>query len=455
MPKSTEAVNIDLKNLLDSRGFDVTMRTSSGETVPVPDNADAFIFNFKDGGENLGTVTLTVDDSNNLTVWYNTEVMKGNGAFIQFVKQLRKFAQKRCPSFKMDDIGNLENEMKVREHNKKINEGYYGTRSTSYSDNGPATIKMIIKHNRPLDENDARFRYVERIFLENQLGERVLVPSTRPGVGRVFARHLAEGGQYNDQRWNHIAEVVEDVKKLGGFVRATRNGQFNESVQRVVTEAQDKYQQLRESLKRMQSSRGYNAYFESWTPTLMEDDDTSNLTELFKSSTLDARIEGALPTLKKFNITVTETADVSVFENWADSILDEMMNPSQAGQKDDLLALIGPDSDEMPLGPDASSAIGELAGILEDDKLNARLRRAAVRDTDRDARSIIIGWMSEQPGTEYAEILNKIEAAPEQAPPAPEPKPKPTQKQEPTELPDLPPVKESEDISALRRLSGL
>lgn len=468
MPKSTEAVNIDLKNLLDARGFDVTMRTSAGEEVPVPDQADAFIFNFKDGGENLGTVTLTVDDSNALTVWYNTEVMKGNSAFIQFVKQLRKFAQKRCPNFKMDDLDKLEKEMKIRQHNKKIDEGYYGTRNTSYSDNGPPTIKMIIKHNKQLDENDARFRYVERIFLENQLGERVLVPSTKPSVGRVFARHLAEGGQYNDQRWNHISEVVEDVKKLGGFVRATRNGQFNESVQRMVSEAQGQYHTLRESLKRMQSSRGYNTYFESWTPTLMEDDDTSGLTELFKNSTLDARIESALPVLKKFNIAITETADVSVFENWADGILDEMLNPSQPGQQDELIALLGPDSDFMPLGPDASSAIGELAGILENDKLNSRLRRAAARDTDRDARSVIVGWMSEQSGDEYADILDAVEPEsanrgkklhdpdkeePKKEPAAPPAEPAPASGDLP-DLPPLPPLKENE-ISALRRLSGI
>jgi hypothetical protein len=283
----------------------------------------------------------------------------------------------------------------------------------------------------------------------------------------VFARHLAEGGQYNDQRWTHIAEMVDDVKKLGGFVRATRNNQFNESVQSVVSEAQQQYSNLRESLKRMQSSRGYNSYFENWTPALMEDDDSSNLTELFRSSQVDPRIESAIPVLKKFNINVTETVDVSMFENWADSILDEMLKPTQTGQKEELIALLGPDSDFMALGPDASSAIGELKGILENDKLNARLRRAALRNTDRDARDIIVAWMSEQPAEDYAEILNKIEpdsvpdnhkihdAEPEEKPekpekktsPAPTPAPMPAANQGGLPpLPTLPKLSEEETI---------
>jgi hypothetical protein len=245
---------------------------------------------------------------------------------------------------------------------------------------------MILKHNKKLEEGDARYRYVERIFLENEMGERVLVPSTKPSVGRAFARHLAEGGQYNDERWKHICEITEDIKKLGGFVRATRNNQFNESVQRIVTEATTHYQTLRETMKRLASGRGYNTYFESWTPTLMEDQDTDSLTELFKHSTLDTRIESAIPVLSRLNIAITENTDIDMFEAWADNIIDEALIPRQPDQRDALIDLLGPDSDFMPLGPDGSSAIGELAGILEDDELNDRLAKAAHRDPNRDAK---------------------------------------------------------------------
>jgi hypothetical protein len=269
-------------------------------------------------------------------------------------------------------------------------------------------------------------------------------------VGRAFARHLAEGGQYNDERWKHIAEITEDIKKLGGFVRATRTSQFNESVQRIVTEATTHYKNLRETMKRLASGRGYNTYFESWTPTLMEDQDTASLTELFKHSTLDTRIETAIPVLSRLNIAITENSDIDMFEAWANNIIDEALIPSQPDQQDTLIDLLGPDSDFMPLGPDGGSAIGELMGVLEDEELNDRLRTAAKRDPNRDAKPIITGWMSEQNGESYDEILDKIEPRSDGNVDNDESEPEPeVSSDEPEvssddqdELPDLPPMPE-------------
>lgn len=464
MPKSRESVNVELNDLLTTKGFKVKPLSSSGENAVVPEKAEAFEFNFKSGDKNYGTVDITIDDQNNMIVYYNTEVTRAldededNGGWVQFVRQLKNFAIRRGLKMKLDDLDNIESDMATRDHNRKLDEGYYGTRQTSYSDNGPAAIKMIIKHNKALDENDARYRYVERIFLENEYGERVLVPSTRPGIGRIFARHLAEGGLHNDERWKHISEIVEDAKKLGGFVRATKTKQFNESVQRIVLEATEHYKTLRENLKRLQSVRGYNNYFESWQPTLMEDSDDSSLIELFKNSSVDIRIENALPVLNKLNLTITETSDMSMFEDWANNILDEMLTPDQPGQRSDLVELLGPDSEFMALGPDAKNAIGELNGLIENDKLYSRLRRAATRDTNRDARSIIIAWMSEQRGDEYHDILDQIE--PQSDTTSKEPAPAPEEPESPPPVSDEEPEEEPEEepdpsgMSQIPALSG-
>jgi hypothetical protein len=110
---------------------------------------------------------------------------------------------------------------------------------------------------------------------------------------------------------------------MAGFVRATRNGQFNESAQKLVNEAINHYQGLRESLSRMTGKRGYEAYFESWTPPLMEDEtDTSNLNELFVQETLDPRIESVMPILSKLQKNLGEMKEVSALAEWADSLLE-------------------------------------------------------------------------------------------------------------------------------------
>jgi hypothetical protein len=206
---------------------------------------------------------------------------------------------------------------------KKLDEGYYPMgKNKSYSDAVPQ-VKIVIEHTRNIVEGEQRYRNVARIFVENTDGERFLLPTTKPGIARVYARHIAEGGTPYDDRANHITSLVEDYNKMAGFVRATRNGQFNESAQRLVLEGANHYTKLRETLSRMAGSRGYNTYFESWTPSLMEDEiEETNLNELFVQETLDPRIESVMPILSKLQKNLGEMKEVNALAEWADSLLE-------------------------------------------------------------------------------------------------------------------------------------
>ena len=163
--------------------------------------------------------------------------------------------------------------------------------------------------------------------LENQAGERYLLDTKKPGIARVYARHIAEGGKVNDDRWSHIGSLCEEYQKMAGFVRATRNGQFNESAQSLVNEGIAHYASLRESVSRMTGKRGYNAYFESWTPSLMEDGtEENNLNELFVQETLDPRIESVMPILNRIHKKVSESAvdkEMNKLAEWADSLVED------------------------------------------------------------------------------------------------------------------------------------
>jgi hypothetical protein len=195
-------------------------------------------------------------------------------------------------------------------------------KNKSYSDAVPQ-VKIVIEHTRNIVEGEQRYRNVARIFVENADGERFLIPTTKPGIARVYARHIAEGGTPYDDRANHITSLVEDYNKMSGFVRATRNGQFNESAQRLVLEGVGHYTKLRETLSHMAGRRGYTAYFENWTPALMEDEvEETNLNELFVQETLDPRIESVLPILSKLNKKISEMSEVTELSEWADSLLE-------------------------------------------------------------------------------------------------------------------------------------
>jgi hypothetical protein len=334
MPKNADSLNRSLFELLHSKGFDPTMLDTSGKDIPTPEEAEVFQFNFIKDGEDYGKVTISIDGLHKLIIYFNDEIANsekeesegGDVSWYKLLNQLKKFAQKYQLSFELRNVNNLKHDMAKREYMKKkesIQEGYYPMgKKASYSDAVPS-VKIVLQHNRQIEEGEQRYRNIAKIFLENEQGERFLAPTTKPGIARVYARHIAEGGKPHDDRWNHIGSLCEEYQKMAGFVRATRNGQFNESTQQLISEGISHYQSLRESLGRLAGHRGYNSYFESWAPSLMEDDtDTSSITELFVQETMDPRIESVMPILSKLHKKVNEMSEVSALSEWADSLLE-------------------------------------------------------------------------------------------------------------------------------------
>jgi len=339
MPTNSETLNRQLYQLLSK--YKPKPLDATGKATPVPDEADIFKFEFTKDGEDYGTVFVTLDEDRVLTVYFGDDVTDSpedktpgldyDDSWSGLLHQLSSFRMTRgLKGFDTKNKDQVNDDMARRNHmrNKdKIAEGYYPMgRKASYSDAIP-TVKIVIEHSRVIEEGEKRYRNINKIFLENQEGERYLLDTKKPGVARVYARHIAEGGKVNDDRWNHVHSLCEEYQKMAGFVRATRNGQFNESAQSLVNEGIAHYASLRESLSRMTGKRGYNAYFESWTPALMEDEgDETNLNELFVQETLDPRIESVMPILNRIHKKIGESVvdkQLSKLEEWADSLTEE------------------------------------------------------------------------------------------------------------------------------------
>ena len=334
MPKNTESLNRSLFDLLHSKGFDPTMLDTSGKEIPTPEEAEVFQFNFIKDGEDYGKVTISIDGLHKLCIYFSDDVANSekeethgeDESWYKVLNQLKRFAQKYQLSFELKNVSHLKHDMAKREYMKKqerISEGYYPMgKKASYNDAVP-NVKIILQHTRQIEEGEQRYRNIAKIFLENQEGERFLAPTIKPGIARVYGRLIAEGDKPHGDRWNHVTSLVEEYQKMAGFVRATRNGQFNESAQRLVNEGISHYQSLRETLSKMAGHRGYNSYFESWTPTLNEDEtEESNLNELFVQETLDPRIESVMPILNKLQKKVAEMKEVGELAEWADSLLE-------------------------------------------------------------------------------------------------------------------------------------
>lgn len=322
MPVSQESINKSVYDLLRSRGFDPVPLDSTGRQDIDIEDADIFRFDFKQDDDNLGTGWVTVEGKE--LVFYIDDSLSGQDSFLNFLQFVKRWSQRKLLGFKITNKDRLSSDMKKRTSMKKkeqLGEGYYPMgKKASYNDSVP-TVKILLQHTRQIEEGEQRFRNVAKIFVENVDGERFLLPTVRPGIARVYARHVAEGGTPYDDKGKHITSLVEEYTQMAGFVRATKNGQFNESAQRLVTEGINHYAKLRETLTRMTSRRGYNNYFESYSPVLNEEStEETNLNELFVQETLDPRIESVMPILNRLSKNITEMSAVKELEEWAESI---------------------------------------------------------------------------------------------------------------------------------------
>lgn len=476
MPKSNESFNKDLYGFLQAQNFGkIETKDAKNDDVPKPEMADQFIFHYKTDKKDYGSVVVTTHGGT-VKVFYNRAALSptdsSNSGWTKFLIKLKDFSLRHGQmKFKPEDLDKIGDEMTIRKREKieeKLLEGYYGTKHTSYSDSTPSSIKMVIKHSKPLEETDARFRFVEKIFLETDKGERLLLNTKKPSIGRVYARHLAEGGEYNDERWKHISEIAEDINKLGGFIRATRLRQFNESVGQLITEAHTYYQSLRETVRKLQGSKGYQQYFESWKPTLLEQNSDQDLNNMFVSTSLDPRIEAAIPVLNKLNFKFNEINEANEFESWANDIV-EAVNPVQQQKIDKFVKLLN--SPELSVGPDAN-IIHTLKDLIDDiekvKELKAELSKIAKTNPDHDAKPVIISWLQKNSGDQfYEKVLDKLEdsgaemkpqPAPAQAPQPP--MKKPAQPQKPASTPDSETVKKADDLmpvaeNDLKRIQSL
>ena len=393
-------ISKDLYDLLVSKNFDPQVTDAQGQET-TPDEGTVFKFDYIGAsGKNYGTAVALIGDDKELMLFFGDNLGKSmddegdKDQWFAFLQHLSKFATRHnFHTFTPKNLNAIKHTMAGMAAIKEgLFEGYYGNRRVSYM--GEATdARLVIKHNRLIGEDDKRYRYVESLFIETADGERFKLPFTKLVGGRAMLEHVRQGGKPYDVRGVHIAETVNEMAVLARFNRASQNKMFEGQTQQLVEAAREYYQNLQSNLKHMGTARGYQNYFESWTPAdvgaqeaLVED-----LKTMFIEQTLDTRIEAALPTLAKIQGSTMKEANE--FESWANKLVEGTWAlPETPEAKDKLYSLL---AQELPVGPDAANATEQLYDILGDDELFDRLGELADRDANADARPVIIARMKE------------------------------------------------------------
>jgi hypothetical protein len=421
-------ISQDLINWLVTKNFDPKYKDASGNDSAAGD-AVIFVFDYiGPSGKNYGTAVIVLADKNDLQLFFGDNLGKtmdnpedklswfGKDKHPGFLPDLMKFAVSKRYTFTGKDISQLKHTMAGMAAIKEgLFEGYYGNRKISYM--GEQTeARLVIKHNRILGENDARFRYVESLFIETADGERFKLPFTKLVGGRAMLEHVRQGGRPYDIRGNHICEMITEMNVLNRFNRASQRRVFEGVTQQLIETVQTYYAQLKESLQHLSSGRGYKTYFESWTPSDITDENAlvEDLKTMFLEQTLDSRIESALPILAKIQQgTVMKEADI--FENWINTVTEGTWQLPDTPESDKKLKELM--AEPLIVGPDAVNAKQQLRDIIGDDQLDDILGGLAERDSRANA------WEDTDVQARLAELGIQM-TMPE---PAPEPEAQPAQ----------------------------
>ena len=372
---ATNTPSAQLHDLLVTHDFDVESKDAKRpNTTPAPQDADMFVFDFEANGNNYGTVVTLFDKDGTLNLFYGDNVGKSmepadKKEWYDFLYQLTMFAKRNCPSFEMQNISRLKYTLKgISAINEGLFEGYYGNKKVSYAGE-PTEARLMIKHNRQLGENDKRYRYVESLFIETADDQRFRLPFTNLAGGRAMLEHVRQGGKPYDIRGCHIAEIVEDAKVLSRFNRAKQNKIFEGETNELVEASTAYYESVRHTIKSLGNGRGYQKYFESWSPAQINETDTlvDSIKEMFIEQTLDSRIEQALPILAKIRQRETNMKEAQVFENWVNQVCEGTWSlPDDPDQRAKLQKLM---SEPLLVGPDATNATEQLYDLVGDDQL--------------------------------------------------------------------------------------
>jgi hypothetical protein len=396
-----------LNDLLITKNFDIKALDAATGKPPMNDqgvfdiaDADMFSFDYQaSSGKNYGSVVIVLGNDNEMTVFFGDNVGKGMESedktdWYNFLSQLRQFAKRNMLRFDLQNLNRLKYTMQgISAIKEGLFEGYYGTRRVSYAGE-PTEARLMIRHNRNLGESDARFRYVESIYIETADQERFKLPFKNLAGGRAMLEHVRQGGRPYDIRGNHIAELVEQISVLSQFRRAHQGRVFEGSAADLITETNQYYQQLRSSVKHMSSGTGYQRYFESWQPADCNDQElmVEDIKNLFVETRIDPRIEQALTVLAHIK-KGTDMKEADIFESWVNNMIEGTWAlPDTPEQKERLKELL---SSELIVGPDATNAVEQLYDLVGDDQLFDQLADLASKNPDADARDIIVARLQE------------------------------------------------------------
>lgn len=398
--KPIEIIATDLFEKVRSRFTNLQIGDESGSVTADPAAARFFDFDFAVEGNVLGRVSISINETGNLKIFYSQGIMENADSVTQtmwydFLKEMRFFAKRRLLRFDTRDItkGNLDKtdfQYLAQNGNKDPNmneSAMYGSSKTSHRK--VENTDLIIRHSEAIDPTKpgARSRKIKNLFIQNAEGERFKFPFAYLPGARAMQRHIANGGYPHDDAGKHIVQTCEEILKLSDFGRKVKHATLNDNAHGIIERAGQKLKKMRHHLECMSKQGYYESWKESFAPegNMMEldaatmesykDTFTVNkfdeaLAEVFPllhsimqeagEIDLDAIVsEGQDDEIEISEDDANEDLEFAAFESWATAVAENTIDQNVLLKLKQFLE----QNPDQKLGADGTEAIEALQGV--------------------------------------------------------------------------------------------
>ena len=368
-----EIIAQDVFDKVRSRFSNLEMGDENGAVTSDPKEARFFDFDFTLEGNNLGRVSISLNELGSLKVFYGQDITEdadsiATGIWYDFLKEMRFFAKRRMLRFDTRDItkGNLNKDdfqylaQNGTKENSMNESSMYGGPKTSFRKLENTLLR--IRHSKTVDENQkgARSRNINALFIENEAGERFKYPFVHLAGAKAMQRHVANGGRPYDEVGNEIIGMSEQIAQLTAFKRHVGNHDgMNEEVNEILERSQMKLENLRKTVDGISKQGFYQQWVESISPSddegfvmdqaTMEDYKSKFTVKNFKEDlaqyfplihkimqeTGEVDLESYVAPIEEVQESeegeLRQSDDFAQFEAWADEVTDpieEGMNPA-------------------------------------------------------------------------------------------------------------------------------
>lgn len=286
--KAIQIISQDLFDKIRSRFSKLEMGDQDGNITIDPAEARFFDFDFILENQNLGRISISLNDLGSLKLYYSQGITENidyntKKLWYNFLKEMRFFAMRRLLRFDTRDVAknNLDKNdfqylatTKTKEEDTmKMNESRWNrtTKKTSRAVKGKTEV--IVRHKSPVNEmlpaDRSRAPNISAIFIQNKEGERFKSPFNYLPLAFALAQHIDHGGVPHDAPARKMIGMCEEIAKLQSFRKLVKSSMLHDDNLQIHERAIGRLQELKATLDSLSKRKNY----ESWLSEFVESED--------------------------------------------------------------------------------------------------------------------------------------------------------------------------------------